>query len=93
MEVRAGDTSVRGKASAAAINALCGESAVTTAPNANVECASPIAGRYVTLEDNAPAKFDLAEVKVIESGEVIFRTFRKRSIKTDGFLQRQLPWP
>lgn len=65
LEVRAGDVSVRGKASSLAVNTLCGESANTAAANAVVECASPIAARYVTLENSSPAKFQLAEVKVI----------------------------
>ena len=56
-------------------NAICGESVSVAAANGALACASPIFGRYVTLENSSPAQFQFAEVKVMASGEEPFSGF------------------
>ena len=56
-------------------NAICGESVSVAAANGALACASPIFGRYVTLENSSPAQFQFAEVKVMASGERRYSCF------------------
>ena len=72
--VRVGYSSVAGRTTSLEVNTLCGVSATTTLAYGALECDSSLSGRYVTLENSSPAKFQFAEVQVMALGtrKIIF---------------------